>query len=332
MANSADFNGDGMLDVVVAGGGGLVLLYGLPNGGLTLSTQYDDGRNALDGPVVAADVNGDGRPDVICAGTQGIDVLLNVDGGLSPHKSLISTETIFIVALAVGDLNQDGIPDIVEGQAGSDGYIVQLFLGLGGGAFSAGFRVADLSQPEQLSQFATLLLADLNQDGFPDIVAAASGESQLSVLLHEGDGGYQASAYSFPEGVTAAVLPRPGSAPDLVVGQGEDAQILVNAGDGSFSEGATFSLPNGTSFFAVADFNGDCLPDIAAGGYGEASEGASVLFGLADGGFELPESLPTDATGPLTPLGPVSRPQALAAAVVGGDARELLVYGDASRR
>jgi isocitrate dehydrogenase len=90
-------------------------------------------------------------------------------------------------------------------------------------------------------------------------------------------------------------------------------------------------VPHEAYEFATADFNGDCIPDLAVGGYGGPGEGVSVLFGNADGGFGLPQALPTHGTGPLTILGPVSSPQALAASVVCCDAVDLIVYGDASR-
>jgi hypothetical protein len=333
MANSADFNGDGLLDVLVAGtmqstgDWGFVLLFGLSDGGLSSPIFYPEGLPTAEGPLVAADVNGDGRPDVLCLGPDGIDILLNVGGTLTANQPLITTENGSIEAIAVGDLNGDRIPDVIVGLSANSRFLVNTFAGLGDGKFGQGVTVASLSGVDQTFLPATLFISDLNQDGLPDIVTAAYGGSQLGVLLQEVDGGYHEVTYDFPYPVNATALPRAGGAPDLVVGYDDAAQLLANTGDGSFVRGPTFSLSNGASFFAISDFNGDCIPDVAVGGYGGSGEGASVLFGSADGGFSLPQSLPTHGAGPLTVLGPVSNPQALAAAIVCCDSFDLVVYG-----
>lgn len=362
VGTTADLNGDGLLDVIVLepigdGGNGLYVLFGLSDGGLSTPTYYPQQvpsvRNIR---LVAADVSGDGQPDVLYAGGEGIQILSNVGGELEMQKPPIETSAS-VEALAVGDLNQDGIADIADGEVttweptsnASDGsdYIVNIFLGDGDGGFSAAVPVASLSHPlPTIPDYATLFLSDLNQDGFPDIVAAAIGSPQVGVLLHEADGGYQTTLYSFPETVTAVSLLRKGAAPDLVVAYdhttplGEDGsaviQILTNAGDGTFSKGPVYALPNLAWELTVSDFNGDCVPDIAGGqwDYLQGGQGLSVLFGIADGGFGAPQSLPIDngAPGSLTILGPTSRPRALVSLTAGDPSSYgVVVYGDASR-
>jgi len=365
---TADLNGDGLLDVIVFsgiadGGNGFYVLLGLPDGGLGSPTYYPQQVQSLRtpfwqyAPVVAADLNGDGHPQVLydLAGS-GIQILSNDGGRLEMQAPPIETSS-FVAALAAADLNQDGIADIVDGEVttweptsnASDGsdYIVNIFLGDGDGGFSAAVPVASLSHPfPAIPDSATLFLSDLNQDGFPDIVAAAIGSSQVGVLLHEVDGGYQTTLYSFPETVTAVSLLRKGAAPDLIVAYdhttplGEDGsaviQILTNAGDGTFAKGSVYALPNLAWELTVLDFNGDCIPDIAGGqwDYLQGGQGLSVLFGIADGGFGAPQSLPIDngAPGSLTILGPTSSPRALVSLTAGDPSSYgVVVYGDASR-
>ncbi len=243
-----------------------------------------------------------------------------------------------------------GVADVIDGEettrlvdSGDGGettlfeYVLKASLGSGKGRFSAAVALASLSDPNLDTHIfvGTLFLSDLNRDGFPDIVAAARTSSQLSVLLHQADGGYHATLYSFPDPVTAVALPRQGRAPDLIVAYDETIQILTNAGDGTFSMGPAYDVPNLAQELTIADFNGDCIPDVAVGAGGCAQgAGVSVLLGDADGGFGAPQSLPTDvsqaSTGQLTVLGPTASPRALAALIVCSGAHGLVVYGDAS--
>jgi len=362
ISNSADFNGDGLLDVVVsiAGYGGFSVLLGLPDGGLLSSSHFNPSTSADVGPIVAGDVDGDGRPDLLCdeinelAVNTGIYVLLNVDGVLTDPQLLIN-RLWEVSNFAIGDLDQDGIPDVVDGETTYEGYTVTAFFGLGAGKFSEGTWIATFPEVLGSAPPGTMLLSDLNQDGFPDLVVVpGSGVSQIAVLLRQSSGGYTTSLYTFPGPVIAATLPRSGAAPDLVAAYagatGPTVQVLSNAGDGTFSMGPTYPLPNpanvpnlATTAIVVGDFDGDCLPDVAVSApvsCGPTGGSLYVFFGLADGGLQTARSLPPHegGGGNLAILGPVSTPRALAYSVPcsyfnadAGDSGDVYVYGDASQ-
>jgi len=343
LSNSADFNGDGLLDVIVASnqGGTLSLLLGSADGDLTSAGPFLQAGCSINGPIVAADVNGDGLPDLVCVENNGIHVLLNVGGKLTIDQPLIAVAPD-VGALAVGDLNQDGIPDIVEVETALDSD-VKAFIGLRDGGFSAPIHLATLPVVGQYESPARLFLADLNQDGFPDIGAVAYSGSQLELLVHKPDGGYLNSYYTFPGPIVAAPVPRSAAAPDIVVGYDAEVgaptfgvlQLLVNAGDGTFSMGPSYDTPNSIDELVVSDFNGDCLLDVASSADDDCFQpggGISVIFGTPDGGFDSLQMLRLQGLGTLATVGPVSNPRALAVCdPCVGDAGSVIVFGDASR-
>jgi hypothetical protein len=88
--------------------------------------------------------------------------------------------------------------------------------------------------------FSQFLVSDLNQDGLPDIVANSSDQSDLAVLLNQGDGGFETTLYPTPAFYQLVSLPRAGMAPDVAFGlmspeiDPAGLQVLKNSGHGTF--------------------------------------------------------------------------------------------------
>lgn len=80
----------------------------------------------------------------------------------------------------MGDVNHDGIPDLVTANAGSND--VSVLLGRGDGTFAAEQRFPVGAQPQAIA------VADVNHDGRPDLVTANVGFSAVTVLLGRSDG------------------------------------------------------------------------------------------------------------------------------------------------
>src|SRR5206468_498306 len=85
-------------------------------------------------------------------------------------------------AVAVGDLNGDGVADIAAPDALNNQ--VSVLLGTGSGSFgpAANFPVEANAAPQSVA------VGDLNGDGNPDIVTANTNTQDLSVLLGTGSG------------------------------------------------------------------------------------------------------------------------------------------------
>ncbi len=182
---------------------------------------------------------------------------------------------------AVGDVNGDGIPDLVITNQFSSS--VSVLLGNGDGSFRAhqDFTVGALP--------FSVAVADLNGDGNADIITANKVDGTVSVLLGNGDGTFMPQ-HTFlvglrPGGVTVADVNGDGT-PDLVVSNYGDntISVLLGNGDGSFQGQRVISTGSTPTKVAVADVNGDGVPDLLTADYGDDS--VAVVLGNGDGSFQ----------------------------------------------
>lgn len=172
-ATLGDFNGDGKLDLVVvdAPAGTASMLPGIGNGtfgpATTFAIDTGTGPPVLQFAMAVSDLNSDGKQDLVA----GHQVFLgNGDGAFTPEPALDAEPT----ALAIGDLDGDGIPDVamLDGTVG----LVALQLGRGDGTF----------RKKQIYGVAgnSLAMGDVNRDGRLDLVTTNSAANTVSVLLN----------------------------------------------------------------------------------------------------------------------------------------------------
>jgi hypothetical protein len=127
----------------------------------------------------AGDFNGDGKPDIVTVQNSGsINVLLNQGNGKfsAPVSTYFSAYYLGGTVQAIAaDMNKDGKLDLVLLDAVNNG--VDVLLGNGDGTFAAPTLYS-------VSTFyvASIDLADLNGDGYPDVVQISGGQDFSSTV------------------------------------------------------------------------------------------------------------------------------------------------------
>ena len=246
------------------------------------------------------DLDGDGTPDVAAGAPTDTDVdgdtrgavhimfmnadgsvkgTVTINGGTTGGPALSDDDTFGISVASIGDLDNDGMPDIVAGawgdDAGGDGrgavhvmFLNDIMTG-GNGAVDGTVEVNDdtsngpaLSNEDYFGA-SVAEIGDLDNDGIPDVAAGASGDDAggtnrgaVHVMFMNADGSVRGTAE--------------------INGNTENGPTLSN--------GDIF----GFSVAGIGDLNNDGIPDIAAGAYeddagGNARGAVHVMFMNADG-------------------------------------------------
>ncbi len=205
--------------------------------------------------------------------------------GLAYPAALSFSETSYAVgnspyAVAVGDFNGDGIPDIAVANAG--GNTVSILLGDSNGTFQAAVSYAVGTNPHSVA------VGDFNGDGNLDLAVANEAGNTVSILLGKGDGTFQ-SAVNYtvgtnPYSVAVGDFNGDGILDLAVANEGSNTvSILLGNGNGTFQPAVNY--PVGTNPYAVVagDFNNDGKPDLAVANEGSGTVG--ILLGNGNGTF-----------------------------------------------
>lgn len=289
---TADFNEDGNADLVTANqylANSVTVLLGNADGTFSDSTNYSAGLYV--DAVTVADVNNDSIPDLVTAneGSSDISCLIgNGDGTFQP--AINSPAPGGVISVAVADFNNDGFKDVVYSHLLGFTETIHYFciqFGDGTGAFHNEIRI------DSGRYSIDAIGADINNDGFADVVTADFFDDTASVYFGNGAGtfvppiGY--NAYIQPDAVLLADMNNDSVLELLVADYGSNGiAVLPGHSDGTFGNYVEAGAVVNPQSLTVGDFNEDGLPDVATSStyFGDAYY--AIILNCTSTGIEDP--------------------------------------------
>ncbi|MGA7622404.1 MAG: FG-GAP-like repeat-containing protein [Candidatus Acidiferrales bacterium] len=195
----ADFNKDGFPDLAIVNKAANTVSIFLGNGDGTFKSPTSFVTGNTPTSIVAAAFNPSNPTLIDLAVTNSADNTLEIfigNGDGTFTKGITYFTGVTPVYVATADLNADGNLDLAVADSGAPissntvGNSVSIFLGNGDGTFvlPGGTR---LDFPAGTNP-TSLVIADFNSDGIPDIVTTATGDNSFALLLGVGDGAFSA--------------------------------------------------------------------------------------------------------------------------------------------
>jgi hypothetical protein len=216
---AADLNGDGRVDLAGSNANAAPVMLGNCNGTFQAKTDFQfslalltgtgtgsfnaptffPNTSGFDSPAIAAtDLNGDDRLDLVvmhsiacytapCRSARSITILLGNGNGTFQTPSEIDVGT-GPVAMAVVDLNRDGIKDVAIGGGNTE---LSILLGVGNGTFVRQPVVTLVPDGDPFSASNDVGVGDLNRDSILDLVVPLGNGHGNAILIGNGNGTFQ---------------------------------------------------------------------------------------------------------------------------------------------
>lgn len=251
--------------------------------------------------VTIGDVDGDRLPDLVFCGISPDAVSVcrgNGDGTFLAARGLVPADGFAWPPVALGDLNADGLADLVAVVPRLTGDAVFALLTANGASVleSPTSYLEDHFSTYEPAHLRRPVLGDVNGDGRPDLAVAGTALGPgytVGVLLDPGNGYFEPSFFgqagTAPSDIAIGDLDGDGR-PDLAVSGGvpSGVSVLLGAGDGTFGAPTSFATRPNSSWLAIGDLNNDGHADLVTVNSRAGTEdtcSVSVLMGLGDGTF-----------------------------------------------
>ncbi|MBC8523270.1 VCBS repeat-containing protein [PVC group bacterium] len=291
--DTADFNGDGLLDVAVSNRktDEVMLFAGDGAGNLAFLSRASVGVGAIPRYVVAGDFDGDGDLDAATANWEGgssptylggsVSILLNDGiGNLSVSDELFYYRSSCI---AVSDIDGDGDPDLIvphwDPANGSSGPGITTILLNNGDATFNGIDVPIGRLPRGVD------VGDLDSDGDLDFAVSNLGDNTVTIIENLGGGTFatvaSVSTGLEPRYVAIGDLDQDGLGDLAVVHKtNNELWIMKNQGGMVFLGIGTYPTSINPHSTTIDDINGDCNLDVIV-----SHVGANWVYVYENDGF-----------------------------------------------
>ena len=288
----ADLNADGALDIVTAN----QTDYGMvPQAGIVYQNNGEGGFRVGDPigvsqqlayNIAVGDLNQDGSLDLVIGNGTGQNVkygVIFINNGSDEFGTEIQFgDDNYWASIALGDMDDDGDLDIVQGTGGeshSDQSLI--FWNDGQAQFLTNTLVGNAS-----SKTTSVVVGDLNGDGSLDIVQGRYAQTTLVYFNNAGQfgasepltGTYQTQSIALGDMNGDGTL-------DIIQGNyDQPSYVYFNNGQGNFDTQAAIGKARSTVRLAVGDLDGDGTLDIVQGNIGGSSY---IYWNDGQGSFEI---------------------------------------------
>jgi len=227
--------------------------------------------------VIPVDINSVGKPDLVEVnfGDQGggntLTVFTNNGNGAFGSNATL-TVGFSPTCVIAADVNGDGKPDLICANFGYDsvsgnitGNTLTVLTNNGAGKFGLKSTLTVGGGPY------TVLAADINQDGWPDLICSYT--NGLTLLTNSGNGNFGSNATIYLGYATTSIVAVDVNGDgkiDLVTANptSNTLTVLTNNGKGVFSFKSSLVVGAGPRCVVAADINGDGKPDLISANYG----------------------------------------------------------------
>lgn len=277
---TADFNGDGNVDIITTHPSSTNLSLSLGNGAGVFTAPTNIAIGVTQTAIINADFNTDGKIDIAIATESANNISILLGDGLGSF----ATATSFAVGtfprnIISADFNGDGKIDLATNNRGSNN--ISVLLGNGTGSFGTATNFTVGNSPWSMTS------ADFNGDGNIDLATSNTSSGDVSVLLGNGTGSFGAATNITIIGggfisIISADFNGDGKI-DLVTGGSTIISLLLGNGTGSFGTATKLNVPNNVLYnITSADLNNDGNMDLVAA---SSANNVIIITGNGSGGF-----------------------------------------------
>jgi hypothetical protein len=269
-----DFDGDGKPDLLGAEPGLVGIYKGAANGIFSrVGARWVYGPGSLES-IAAGDFNSDGKTDFAFQSGGLIHVVLGDGMGSFPEPTRQSNT--LATTMTLGDLNGDGIADLV---AGAGTFFTAVYLGNSSGAFGGGTTYStDTTAP--------VVIGNFNGDAYGDVAMTSETSYAIEVRMGTSSGGLgtlvRLTPGAKPLRLAAGDLDSDGLT-DLVAITTTYLEVFKGTAGGNFAAPTSYLLGTGLRSVAIADLNLDGRPDVVVGG----STSVRALLNVGGAGLSL---------------------------------------------